>query len=276
MLLIDPANRPTAWPLEFPSRRTIAPASRTVQIGDHPAKQLSTGRRMLSAADDPSGLTTAQRMRAHLGGLRQGAHAVADGLMVTRTADSALDSVGAALAEVRTLAAAYRNGSLSDAERQTLQRRADELMKHVADVGANTEYNGVKLLEGPQRNLTIPVRADGAGLVVQTSDLDATIGTASFDLSSETAIADIDAAAERVTAERQRLGSVPFESAYESITRQSRELDRSRSTIEDVDMADAYVRNVRERLHQQVQIALLTHTVQAYAVLGLVGSVRAR
>ena len=78
-------------------------------------KQLSSGLRINSAADDPSGLVISEQMRAQSAGLTQAIANANDGINLTKTAEAALNEVHSLLRNMRTLAVHAANAGVNDA-----------------------------------------------------------------------------------------------------------------------------------------------------------------
>jgi flagellin len=104
--------------------------------------RLTAGTRINKASDDPAGQAIAARMDASLRGNTQAMRAISDGSSMLQVADSALANVADSLQRLRELAVASGNGSYGARDRATLQNEANEILNHINDVGARTQFNG--------------------------------------------------------------------------------------------------------------------------------------
>lgn len=135
-------------------------------------QRLSSGLRINSAKDDAAGLAISDRMTSQIRGLNQAARNANDGISLAQVAEGALGSVSANLQRIRELAVQSANGTNSASDRQALQAEVLQLTSEIGRVGSQTEFNGLKLLDGsystqqfqvgPNANQTIGVSITSA------------------------------------------------------------------------------------------------------------------
>ena len=111
-------------------------------------QRLSSGRRIVSAADNAAGLGIAERLRGQAAGALQAQRNVKDGIGALQTVDGALAATTGLLQRTRELAVQYQNDTLTAADRAAAQREADALRDEVARLAAQTQFNGRRLLGG--------------------------------------------------------------------------------------------------------------------------------
>jgi len=111
-------------------------------------ERLSTGLRINSAKDDAAGLAIATRMTSAIRGLGMSLKNASDGISMAQTAEGALGNITDALQRLRELAVQSANGSNSNTERSFLDSEASGLVAEVARIGAQTNFNNSKLLNG--------------------------------------------------------------------------------------------------------------------------------
>ncbi len=116
-------------------------------LGDAAAR-LSSGLRINTAADDPSGLAIAESLHSQALGLDQGQRNVQDGTNALTVADGALQTVQEILQRMRSLIVEGRSDLLSDADRQNINTELSQLGTEVDTIAGKTEFNGKKLLDG--------------------------------------------------------------------------------------------------------------------------------
>src|ERR671938_266197 len=161
-------------------------------------ERLSSGYRINRAADDAAGLAISERLRGQINGLGQAQRNVQDAVSLVQTAEGALTEVHAMLQRVRELAVQYKNGSLSNADRNAIQSEVYQLASEIERIGGAAEFNGIKLLNTPQ-SITFQVGAmDSQSIVVSTVSLGGAsgVGSSYFTLATNntTDISEIDAA----------------------------------------------------------------------------------
>ena len=110
--------------------------------------RLSSGLRINSAKDDAAGLAIAERFTSQIRGLTQAARNANDGISLAQTAEGALSSVTGNLQRIRELAVQSANATNSASDRASLQLEVAQLVSEIDRVGAQTEFNGTKLLDG--------------------------------------------------------------------------------------------------------------------------------
>ncbi len=111
-------------------------------------KQLSTGERINSAADDPSGLAISERFRTQIRGLGRATSNAMDGISMLQTAEGALNEMHSILQRQRELAVQASNGTLTASDRQEVQKEFDQLKDEINRISDTTEFNTRKLLDG--------------------------------------------------------------------------------------------------------------------------------
>jgi flagellin len=111
-------------------------------------EQLSTGKRINSAADDAAGLAISNRMTAQIRGLDQAVRNANDGISMIQTAEGALSEVTNMLQRIRELSVQAANDTYSDADRESLQLEVTELIDEIDRIGNNTMWNGMYVFAG--------------------------------------------------------------------------------------------------------------------------------
>ena len=111
-------------------------------------EQLSTGRKINTAADDAAGLAISTRMSSQIIGLEQSVQKASDAISMIQTAESALDEITNMLLRMRELALQASNGTGSVADRDYLQDEFSRLKAEIDRIANNTEWNGRAVLNG--------------------------------------------------------------------------------------------------------------------------------
>ena len=111
-------------------------------------QQLSSGLRINSAADDPSGLAIAESLQSQVNGFDQGAQNVQDATNAAQIADGALGTTTDILQRIRTLAVEGASDLTSVDDRSNLQTEVQQLLLEVNTISQGTTYNSQQLLDG--------------------------------------------------------------------------------------------------------------------------------
>ena len=110
-------------------------------------EQLSSGKRINSAADDAAGLSIATRMESQLRGLQQAISNAGDGQNMAATAEGSMDEITNMLQRMRELALQASNDTMNDQDRGNLNNEMSQLKAEIDRVVETTAYNNVKLLD---------------------------------------------------------------------------------------------------------------------------------
>ena len=109
-------------------------------------EQLSTGKKINSAADDAAGLAISTRMTSQIIGLEQSIQNANDAISMVNTAEGALDEVTNLLQRMRELALQAANGTTDTADRSYLNKEYQNLYAEIDRIADNTEWNGRNIL----------------------------------------------------------------------------------------------------------------------------------
>jgi len=239
----------------------------TDQLGQS-FRRLSTGLRIASAADDAAGLAISERLRAQVRSLDQARRNANDGISMVQTAEGALDESGNLLIRLRELAVQASNGSVSAADRDTLQQEFGDLVDEIDRIAQSTEFNDIKLLDGTQASVTFHVGiGTTAGVDTLSVSLDsaraADLGIDTLDIGSTgdplAAIDALDDAIDGVSGLRGRLGATQnrLGSTIANLAVQSENLTAAESRIRDVDVAYETAQLTRLQILQQAAVSVL-------------------
>ena len=111
-------------------------------------ERLSSGLKINSPGDNPSGMAISNKMKAQIRGLDQSKSNTTDAISVMQIADGALNEATSILQRMRELSVQAANGTNSLSERESIQEEIDELVKEIDRISSDTEYNTKVLLAG--------------------------------------------------------------------------------------------------------------------------------
>lgn len=115
-------------------------------------EKLSSGLRINRASDDAAGLAISEKMRSQIRGLDMAERNSLDGISLIQTAEGGLSSTHEILQRMRELAVQASNGSITDADRDEVQKEITQLTSEINRIGTDTEFNTAKLLDGSRTN----------------------------------------------------------------------------------------------------------------------------
>lgn len=123
-------------------------------------EKLSSGLRINRAGDDAAGLAISEKMRGQIRGLNQASRNAQDGISMIQTAEGALNEAHSILQRMRELAVQSATDTNTAADRQELQKEADQLASELSRIGDNTEFNTQKLLNGDLKSAKFHIGAN--------------------------------------------------------------------------------------------------------------------
>ena len=244
-------------------------------------RRLSTGLRITTAADDAAGLAISERLRAQIRSLDQANRNANDGVSLAQAAEGALDEVNSILIRLRELSIQASNGTVSDADKNTLQQEFSVLRDEINRISRSTEFAGINLLDGSSSVVAFHVGFGTANAINQISvSLEPVLSTSlalnTLDIGSagntSLAIGNIDSAINTVSSLRGRLGAIQnrLNSTVRNLSLQVENMSAANSRIRDVDVAFETARLTRNSILQQAAIAILVQTnAQPQAALAL-------
>jgi flagellin len=248
-------------------------------------EKLSSGYRINRAADDAAGLAISEKMRGQIGGLAQAQRNAQDGVSLVQTAEGALTEVHSMLQRVRDLKVQYSNGTLDAPDKEAIAAEVKQLATEIGKIQSDTEFNGIKLLNGTggtAGTVTFQVGANtGEEIDVTTQDITAaatssgmaavaTVGVAADNAAAATAfdavtLENLDNAIESISSLRATFGAVQnrLEHRLNNLATYQENLVASESRIRDVDMAAEMVNFTKLSILQQAGTSMLAQANQA-------------
>jgi flagellin len=116
--------------------------------------RLSSGLRVNTAADDPSGLAIATRLQSQSQAFDQGSLNVQDANNAATVAEGALQTETDILQRIRDLAVEASSDFTSNTDKLSLQAEVQQLLLEVNRISQNTNFNGSYLLDGSHEGFT--------------------------------------------------------------------------------------------------------------------------
>jgi flagellin len=112
-------------------------------------QQLSSGKKINTGADNPSGLVTSQQQLAQIAGLNAATQNTAQAINAVQTGDGALTEVGTLLTTARGLALdAANTGTNDQAALNADQAELNNIISTINNIANTTQFNGRNLLDG--------------------------------------------------------------------------------------------------------------------------------
>jgi len=230
--------------------------------------RLGSGLRIQRAADDAAGLAVSERMRMHSRSWGQAERNISDGMGLANFVEGFYAEVGDMVVRLRELAMASMSGTLSDADRGSLQAEAEQILEEIDRIASGTYYNGlsgIPIADGTILRVPIQIGIQSEDFVyvrltgMETADLTLDTVDVSSALNAEASLSGIDFAVQRIARARAKLGAdrhvLESAQANASVTRTS--LQSAMSRIRDVDIAAETAELVRANILQEVATKVL-------------------
>lgn len=178
-------------------------------------EQLSTGKRINTAADDAAGLAISSRATSQIRGLNQAVRNANDGISMLQTAEGAMVEVTNMLQRMRELSVQSANDTNTADDRAYLDLEFQQLKAETDRIISNTQWNGVNVLDKTFTNNTtagkfvFQVGANANQTISHTIDV---FGLGTADGASATVTAAAGATAG--TATTQQVGTLTLAGTY--------------------------------------------------------------
>lgn len=230
--------------------------------------RISTGKRILSAADDPAGIAIAARLNSDNSAYGVVKKNISAGLSIIDVSSKALETTTSLIDQMKKLALEASSDTLSTEQRSAIQSTFAELQGQLDDVSSNATIFGKNLLGTGAASVTIQSginAGDTTTINVAQSDT-ATLGidTATIDLTDATnaaaAITALDTALTTVGTNQSTLGAQQsgFNARISNIDKLRENLEAAAERIEGADLAEETKKLSLLQTQQQLAIQTLS------------------
>ena len=265
------------------SLRTQAAMGQNTKALQDVMEQLSTGKRINSAADDAAGLAISTRLTSQINGLNQAVRNANDGISMLKTSEGATDTVTNMLQRMRELAIQGANGTNSSADIQSMNTEYQQLYSEMKRIANTTAWNNMNVLDGTFSGgvsfMVSEVAGPNSKISAAIASFDPTAGATNalvdgFAAMSGSSISagstatdllnKISVAISGVNRVRSTLGATinRLQFTVDNLTNVSTNLSASRSQIEDVDYSQATADLAKRQVIQQAATAMLAQANQ--------------
>lgn len=229
-------------------------------------EQISSGKRINSAADDPAGLAIATRFSSQASGVQQAQRNGLDAKSLIETEDGALEQISNGIQRLQELAVQQGNGILNDTDRAALNKEASQINEQINQVIEQSSFNGKDLFQDKNNAQDLSFQlGDKAGdvitLAANTTAQPIQEGLDQLDFSSPDAannLTTLESIQQQVTERRSELGAVSnrIDSSVDQLKNEEIQTKSARSRVEDADIAELVSQMTIELVKQQAQLAV--------------------
>ena len=247
--------------------------------------KLSSGTRIVRAADDAAGLAISEKLKAQMRGLQQASRNANDGISMIQTAEGGLNEVSNILVRLRELSVQSASDTVGDSERKFTDLEYQNLKSEVERISQVTEFNGKKLLDGSgdkydfqiginnnefQDRISYDAAKQNAGI--------SNLGIDGLEVSSKEgaqgSLEVLDSAIQQVSGQRAELGAVQnrLSSTVTNLAVTNENLSMANSRIRDTDFAAETAKNTKLNILSSAGTSVLSQAnSNGQAALKLIG-----
>lgn len=221
-------------------------------------EKLSSGTRIVRAADDAAGLAISEKMKAQIRSTNQAERNANDGISMVQTAEGGLSEVSNILVRLRELAVQSSTDTVGDSERQFTDLEYQNLKQEIERISQVTEFNGKQLLSGVPESYDFQIGVNNdqfqdrikynASMTNATMQgLGITEETIATKQGAQMSLKVIDDAIQKVSGQRAELGAVQnrLTSTIQNLQVSAENLSTANSRIRDTDYAMETAKNVK-------------------------------
>lgn len=225
--------------------------------------QISSGKRINSAADDAAALSIATRFSSQVSGTQQAQRNGLDAKSLIETEDGALEQISNGIQRLQELAIQQGNGILNESDHAALSKEAAQISKQINQVIEQSSFNDKDLFQNSANtNFQLGDKAgEVISLAANTTADPIQQGLSELDFSSSSPdnnLATLESIQQQVTDRRSELGAVSnrIDSSIDQLANEEEQSQSARSRVEDTDIAELVSQMVVERVKQQAQLAV--------------------
>lgn len=211
-------------------------------------EKISSGYKVNKAKDSPNAIAQSEKLRMQIRGLQMASKNVQDGVSMLQTAEGGMEGVSSLLQRIRELTVQAGSDTNTVDDKKIIQNEINQMVKGIDDISTNTEFNGVKLLQGDKKAINMAIGANPDEKVqINRFDLVSTgdLNQLSFiDVTTQTGVAtaltNIDTAINTVSSARSQYGALEnrFESSFNSLNEVGDKIQGVDSQLRDTDIAE--------------------------------------
>ena len=258
------------------AQRTLASSQRNLMKSN---SQLSSGSRIVTAADDAAGLAISENLKSQIRSLGQASRNAFDGISLIQVAEGGLGEISNILTRMRELGIQASSDTVAERERGYINLEIQQLVAESERIALTTRFGSQTLLNGEGMTYDIQVGTNNDDfedrISFKASDLNATndsLGIDGIDFSekegAQTALAVLDEAQSRVNGYRANLGALQsrLNSTTDNLAIQHENISAANSRIRDADIASSSAEAARNNILLQASTAVVAQANQQPAL----------
>lgn len=237
-------------------------------------ERIASGKRIVSARDDPAGLAVVNILRANLISITQGIKNTQSSISAVQMQEGSLSVISDILIRMKTLAEQASTGSYNETQRSIMDNEYKQLAEEISRITGTTKINGNNLLDNGSPMIHY---ANGVTLAISKSnphaDFDFGSLAGSDPANAQNALTLLGTAIENNSGRLAGIGTemMLLEMRSDNLENEKGNKLESISRIEDADMATEIVELIKNKMLSQSSVAMVkkSNDIQAEMVLKL-------
>lgn len=239
----------------------------------HSIKALASGKRIVQASDDAAGFAISENLRAQMSGLDVSKRNAQDAVSVVQVAEGALNEQNNILIRLRELSIQSASDTVSDNEREYLDKEFQQLKSEFDRIAETTTYGHNKLLvgenkeyefqvgpyNGPENRIAYTSTADSRARTLDIDGLDIEDSDEALD-----SLDSIDSALTQIAGMRADFGAIQSRllTASNHLGTQFENIASAYSNIADADVAKETANLAQANILSEIGVSVLAQANQ--------------
>lgn len=243
------------------------------QRGSHALAALSSGSRIVNAADDAAGLAISENIKGQTRGLAMARQNSFNAISMVQVSEGGLGEINNILIRLRELGVQAASDNIGDQERGFLDQEVQQLVKESDRIAKTTRFGSRNLLDGSGEELEFQVGAYAGddNIIKYKMDADATnskLGIDSVTVDSKSSARDllgsVDEAMTQLGKMRADFGAVQsrLQTTTSNLDIQYENLSAANSRIRDADIAHESAELASANVLQQAAVSVMAQANQ--------------
>lgn len=254
------------------AQRTMSISQREIQKS---FQQMSSGSRIVKAADDAAGLSISETLKSTIRGYGQAQRNANDGISMVQVSEGGLGEISNILTRLRELGVQAASDTVGEVERGFIDKEVQQLKNEMERIAKTTRWGSTNLLDGSGEEYAFQVDINNDDfndrISFDASQQDATtgnLGVDGFDFASKEgareALEVLETAQRQVNGFRANLGAIQNRliSTTENIGVAVENFSAANSRIRDADIAQSSAEAARNNILLQASVGVLAQANQ--------------
>jgi flagellin len=232
--------------------------------------KLSSGTRIVQAADDPAGLAISEGLKAKVRSNYQAERNTNDSISMLQVAEGSLGVMSNISTRLRELAIQAASDTISDTDRVVIDKEFQAMKNEIQRLTVSTSFNGNNIIneKGSVYDLQIGINGNAKGDRIRydmskVMDNSNNFGIGNVDLrsklSAQDSLSKIDNMQTQISSSRAELGSMGnrMNSVIQSLQVGRENMEATNSKIRDADVALESANRAKEQIMQSSTVEML-------------------